>query len=217
MDFNALYTKVINKTSIVFDDFYYIKFYVNIVDSIISISDQYVKDYDYICIKCRKISRQDWNFIYDQQEEINRQKLLMAFSIVDMNFLALQFENSYLTVDSIDKIFKLHPILLNHIVVLINQYSINRDVTPRDSLLAQFKRLYNSERGIVLKYKQIGEYLHLCSFWEKLGLNYFDLQKLPYETYENLLTLIGIQTEIKNDQIRSLNQKSKHKSGGKFR
>lgn len=217
MGFNSLYAKIINKTSIVFDDFYYVKFYANMIDSVVYIADQYTKDFDFIFIKCRKLSKENWDFIYQQQEQLDRQKLLLMFSVVELNFLQIEFNNDYLTLESLNKILRLHPILLKHIVMLISKQAKIKYETPRENLLAEFKRLYNSQRGIVLKYKQIGQYLHLCSFYEKLGLNYFDLKKMPYETYQNLLTLIGIQTEIKNDQIRSLNQKNKHKSGGKFR
>lgn len=215
--FDSLYRKIINKPFIKFDDFYYVQFYANMKNDLVTISDKKEKGFDFFQIKCRKLSKENWDTIYCEQDNQVKQKLLLMFSIVETNFLSLTFEDGCISLQSLKKILSLNVAIVKAIIYKINNYykENQEDEGHRQKLLFEFRRLYNSDKGIVLKYKQIGQYLHLCSFYEKLGLNYFDLQKLPYDVYKQLLMMIGIETEIKNQQIRQINKKAKQSSRGR--
>lgn len=209
-DFNQLYEKINNKSLVVFEDYFNVQFYLNYQDGFIQISQSQQKNFDYINIKCRKLTKQNWDTIKQQEDEFCRQKLLLVFSIVQTNFLQLKLTKNCLQLQSLNKLLKLHPKILKFIIekiydqskyVITNQY--------RNKILMQFDKLYNSEKGIVLKHKQISNYLHLCAFYQKLGLNYFDLKKLPYDLYQQLSMMIGIQTQIKNRELQKINKKGK--------
>ena len=216
--FEELYQKIINKPVIHFDQFYDIQFYTKLCDNVITISDQKQKDFDCIQIKCRKLGKENWDMIFSQPNNDIREKLLLIFSIVKTNFMNIEIVQECMSLNSLNKLLKLNSVFVKYIIKKINEYITNisfNDQNYRNKLLYQFRRLYHSEKGIILKYKQIGQYLHLCSFYDKLGLNYFDLQKLPYDTYRQLLMMMGIQTEVKNEQIREMNKKTKQSSRGR--
>ena len=65
----------------------------------------------------------------------------------------------------------------------------------------------------------IGLYCDLVSFWEKFGLNYFDIKKLPYDVFSKLKLIIGKENEIKIEELKHHDNKGRqinNKNGGQI-
>lgn len=213
--FNDLYKKIINKTLIVsFDQYFDFQFYVNMDENReLKIRATEFKGADRLQIKCRKLSLDHWQYISKNKENEIQQKLLLMFSIVETNFIKLQFDHKgFLLQKSLQQLLNIDCRIINYIIKKINKFYYNKDQQKyRAQVLTQFQKLYASEKGIVLKHKQISQYLQYCNFWEKLGLNYYDVKTLPYDVYKTLVMMLGVQSQVKNAQLRKLNAKTKRR------
>lgn len=211
--FNELYQKIVNKPlTLVFNEYFTFQFYVQKnKDDSISIYDNFVKNSDKLQVRCRKLSTQNWDIVSQQQDSKIKQKLMLMFSIVETNFLKINFDqNGFVTIQSLNQLMTLNVGIVKKIIHKIYQfYNDDKDSKYRSSLTSQFKRLYSSDKGIVLKHKQIGQYLSYCGFWEKLGLNYFQVRQLPHDVYRQFVMLMNIQTQVKNSEIQKMNNKLK--------
>lgn len=209
--FEDIYKKIVNKPlMLVFDQYFNIQFYVKLnKDNSVVISDSFIKDYDKIYIKCRKLSTQNWEIISQQQNSQIREKLLLMFSLFQTNFLPIEFDqNNFVKLQTINKFLSINFKIIKKIIYKINQfYDDKRDSKYQSNLTLQFRRLYNSEKGIILRYKQISQYLHYCNFWQKLGLNYFQVKQLPHDVYRNFVMMMNIETQVKNAEIQKANKK----------
>lgn len=211
--FKQLYSKVVNKPlTLIFNEYFQFSFYVKKnKNGSISIYDNYTKNTDKLQVRCRKLSTQNWDLISEQKQQLSKQKLLLLFSVVQTNFMNITFDqNRYVTLQCLDELLSINVGIVKKIIHKIEQfYQDKHQPKYRSNLSLQFKRLYNSDKGITLKYKQIGQYLNYCAFWQKLGLNYFDIQQLPHQVYKQLVMMMNIQTQVKNAQMQKLNNKLK--------
>ena len=144
-----------------------------------------------------------WDLI-QQQDKQHRNKLLLVFSFIDSNCIDFAFQHGFLRYDSLQQFLKLNPIIINFVLNEIQSKYKDYNQDYRRNIAIQFNNLYNSKKGVVLKNKQIINYLTYSRFWEKLGLNYFDIKKLPYDVYNQLNLVIGVENEIKANALSKL-------------
>lgn len=211
--FNDLYQKIVNKPlTLIFDQYFQFQFYVKTnSDGFISIYDNKNKNADKLQIRCRKLSTQNWDIISQQQQNDIKQRLLLMFSLVQTNFIDVNFDqNGFVTYETLNQLTSLNVGIVKKIIHKIQQfYDDKKDSKYRSNIALQFKKLYNSDKGIVLKHKQISQYLSYCNFWQKLGLNYFQVRQLPHDVYKQLVMMMNIETQVKNAEIQKMNNKLK--------
>lgn len=215
-DFKLLYKKIVNKPLMHhFDEYFDINFFVfkNEEKNTIEIKDNNDKNYDQFIIKCRKLSIENWDLINDQEDTNNRQHLMLMFSIVETNFMQITFDKyGFMNENILDDLLKLHVGIIKYIVKKINEfYNNGKDINYRKKLTAQFKRLYTSNQGVKLQYNQISDFLTYCNFWQKLGLNYFQVKQLPYDVYQTFSMLMSIEIQVKNAEMKKLTQNSRRR------
>ena len=211
--FDVLYSKIVNKPlTLVFNQFFSFSFYlIKNNDNSVQIFNDSVKNADKLQIRCRKLSTQNWDIVAQQENDETKEKLLLMFSLVQTNFLDIRFdENGFVTLETINQLLTLNVSIVKTIVRRIQCfYDDQKDAKYRSSIVSQFKRLYSSDKGIVLKHKQIGQYLNYCGFWQKLGLNYFQVRQLPHDVYKQFVMMMNIQAQVKNAEMQKLNNKMK--------
>ena len=214
-DFDKLYFKIVNKPlTLIFNQYFSFEFYVQKKGQCsINIFDVQQKNCDKLYVKCRKLSTQNWDIVADQQSNETKEKLLLMFSLVQTNFVDVKFdENGFVTLDTINQLLTLNFRIIKKIIKKIqNFYDEKQDAQYRSSITSQFKRLYSSDKGVKLKHKQIGQYLNYCGFWQKLGLNYFQVRQLPHDVYKQFVMMMNIQLQVKNAEIQKINNRIKHR------
>jgi len=208
-----LYEKVINSNIINFDEYFYINFYVTYGEDLLYISDNKKNNYDEILIKCRKLSYDNWLFLSSMDDLQDRENMLLIFSLVESNICEINLDNNIISFQSLKNFLMLNNNIIKYVVDKINeQYHDEKEEYYKYELSKDFTRLYNSEKGVILEHKEISNYLILNAFWEKLGLNYFDIKKLPYDVYKQLSLMMSIETEVKNNSIRESVKANKAKN-----
>jgi hypothetical protein len=79
----------------------------------------------------------------------------------------------------------------------------------------QCSQLFGKGKAVSDPNQWIVMYCNLISFWDKFGMNYHDIMKLPNETFVYLKRIMNLDNEYKNKNISSP-QKSTNKKGVKF-
>lgn len=214
--FEEIYKDIINTPLLHhFNEYFDIEFFVfkNQESKKIKISDKEIKNSQKIHVKCRKLSIDNWDRFNEQQDLMNREKLLLMFSVVETNFMEINFDMyGFMTIQALNNLLTIHVSIVKQIVKKINKfYNQGKDPQHRKKLTAQFKRLYTSDKAIKLNYTEISDFLHYCNFWEKLGLNYFQVKQLPYDVYQSFLTLMSIEIQVKNAQMKKLTEKNRRR------
>lgn len=208
MQFKQLYDIIVNQHQSLIQNsyvqFFDLSFFVlKQQDNSVIITKQLKKNSEQLKFKCRKINVDMWDLI-QQQDKQHRNKLLLVFSFIDSNFIDFAFQHGFLRYDSLQQFLKLNPIIINFVLNEIQSKYKDYNQDYRRNIAIQFNNLYNSKKGVVLKNQQIINYLTYSRFWEKLGLNYFDIKKLPYDVYNQLNLVIGVENEIKANALSKL-------------
>lgn len=210
MEFKQLYDIIVNEQQALIQNNYVqyfdLSFFVILQSNgQIVVSKQFIKNSDQFKIKCQKINVDIWNLI-QQQDKQHRNKLLFMFSLIDSNFIDFKFNFGFLSYQSLQILLNLNSIIVNFILNEIQDKYVVYDRQYRNKLAQEFNRFYRSDKGMVLKNKEIIDYLTYSRFWEKLGLNYFDVKKLPYDIYNQFNLVIGIENQTKINQLSRLNK-----------
>lgn len=206
---DLLYERVLNSNVIQFDEFFCFKFYVNYKSDILFINDE-ENIGDEIFVKCRKLSYDSWCFLGNIEDLYEKEIMLLIFSLYETNICDIYLKNNIISIESLKSFLNLNSNIIKHITEKINRfYYDEKEEYYKYEISKDFTRLYNSEKGIILEHKEVGDYLSLTAFWEKLGLNYFDLKKLPYDLYKKLSLMMSLETEAKNNMIRDASNKAK--------
>ncbi len=96
------------------------------------------------------------------------------------------------------KIYRVHPRIYR---MLFEQIQIIPDALSKEEhkvLEKQCSNLFGNGNAVNDAHPWLSNYLNLISFWEKFGLNYFDLLRLPQETFNQLRTVMQMEITYKN-------------------
>lgn len=138
-------------------------------------------------------------------------QFVLKYLVKDWSFQKLERqEDGSLTKQSLRKIYALHPRILKNI---INQYVYRAGFTEEEDgkIQKQCYLLFDKGQGVSNPHWAVSLYLDLTAFWDKFGLNYYDIQKLPQQVYDGLRKVMGAQNSI---TAMKYAKSSKSSSGG---
>lgn len=143
---------------------------------------------------------------YAKEDSEEFKKLILKYQIIDCNLdIDLEFENEILTDKSWKELLNLPAPLLSEFV---NKYqdSYLMDREEEIKLERQTAILFSPNTGGVENAcETIKLYCVLGNFWEKFGINRFDLKKLSYKEY------IGLRMVLNNQIDRTKATQKQHK------
>lgn len=123
--------------------------------------------------------------------------------------------NGVLTQDSMNSVMKTHPKILRSLFNLIDIFPEKISGQQEKDLEKQCSILFGKGDSVTNPHKWIIIYCNLMSFWQKFGLNYFDIMKLPNQTFLMLKKIMNLQASYKNTQMTNSIPSNKNK-GVKF-
>lgn len=119
-----------------------------------------------------------------------------------------------LTEECFNRVSNIHPCLLNHFLTAFGETYEISDM-DNQKIIDQCHNLFRrGSKGISDADESISIYCNLTGFWEKLGLNYFDIQKLPDDLFNKLNLIMKKDNEIQVKEFESMNKKSGNSMGG---
>lgn len=174
-----------------------------------------------------------WNFIQTQcieqiqgfnEKDIiavyNTKKLknfIMKYMIKDWSFdyqLKRNFDGS-LEQETLNYIYGLHPRILR---VLLDKYTCKQGFTQQQQgkIQKQCYLLFDKGSSVSNPHWSISLYCDLTSFWQKFGLNYYDIQQLPENIYDGLRKVMSSESKISNSKLKSNNKGSSNQKQIRF-
>jgi hypothetical protein len=159
-------------------------------------------------LKKEEVKYQEPYYYYDNNIY---KKFLLEYLLIEWN-LGIKIEkNNRGRNTNIDTILNVHPSILEYFLVKFDEVSFMSE-EYREVICDQCLILFNkNSKGLRNAEQAISDYLDLTIFWDKLGLNYFDLKKLPHDAYESIKLILDKENEIK---LKEMEQESKSSQTG---
>lgn len=151
-------------------------------------------------------------YYYNDYLSYNSFVLKNMLSWCNLNIELKRDEFGTLTNESYNEILKLHPSILKY---FLEEYGNVCDIPEEETqkIIDQCHNLFRKgSKGISDADESISVYCNLTGFWEKLGLNYFDVQKLPEDIFNKLNLILRKDNEIQIKEIERMNNSSSKKS-----
>lgn len=141
--------------------------------------------------------------------DIKVKEFLIRHLLVDWCFEPLEYNRDGVLEDcSYLSVTKLHPRILHS---LLNQYSYGLKLTAEEDakLNRECYQIFDRGSSVGNANVYLSLYLELCSFWEKFGLNYFDIMELPTNVYEGIRKVLSIDSSITASKLKVGREKNK--------
>jgi len=130
-------------------------------------------------------------------------KFYMRYMLKDTNYplkIVRNIDGSISDV-SYNLLIMIHPRILRTLFDKINFFE-NETLSEEEEkrIAKECALLFGKNEGIVNPHPHVVFYLDLISFWEKFGLNYFDIQKLPYGVFSTIKKMMNLESDFKTKQ-----------------
>ena len=141
-------------------------------------------------------------------------KNLLSFCCLDVNINLERDNFGSLTKECMDNILKIHPSILDYFLIIYEDFY---EITDEDNnkLINQCHMLFaEGSKGVWDADESINIYCSLTGFWEKMGLNYYDIQKLPEDLFNKLSLIMRKDNEMQIKKYEKSNKSSNNRSSG---
>lgn len=145
----------------------------------------------------------------------NYKKFVLKYLIKDLSFdiEIKRKETGELSEKTMKEISSLNPKILDY---FLNKFDELIALSESETLKIseQCGLLFKSNsNGVKSPHEAISLYCELAGFWEKFGLNYYDISKLPIDVYNKLRLILREENEIKANELKG-NKKTTSKGKG---
>ncbi|MBP5459323.1 MAG: hypothetical protein J6Y62_04080 [Clostridia bacterium] len=107
----------------------------------------------------------------------------------------LSFENGVLDDASLETVMSLHPRILSRLTAAMQRPSLTDE--DRNDLARQAALLFGKAGTVSNAHPLLSLYITLEDMWQKFGLNYFDLQRLPLSLKDGLREIMSLEGQVK--------------------
>lgn len=158
------------------------------------------------CLENNKISEHESlsTYNYEKMKLFYLRYMFRSWSFDD----EMRFdEEGKLTETSFIKLMALHPVILKELAAGLFDYVLSEedDIT----IAKQAHLLFAKGQGISNPHRMISLYCDLSKMWEKFGLNYFDLKRLPLYERNALSKIFSHENQIRSAELKAMENKSK--------
>lgn len=122
-------------------------------------------------------------------------------------------EQGELTQKSMESVLSIHPRILRTLFEMIEIFPQELTKKENENLEKQCMKLFGKGESVYNPHPWVVNYCNLIAFWEKFGLNYYDIMNLPYELFISLKKILSLDNNYKS---QSLSKKSANSTGVNF-
>lgn len=163
------------------------------------------------CLETIKISEHETISSYNY-EKMKLFYLRYLFRSWSFDYPMFFDDEGKLTNESFEKLLGLHPVILRELTTNLFDYVLSEEDT---SLIAkQTHLLFAKNQTVANPHKMISLYCNLAEMWNKFGLNYFDLKRLPLYEKNALKKILSQENQIRSAEIKAMENKSKSPARG---
>lgn len=118
--------------------------------------------------------------------------------------------NGALDDESYNSVMRVHPRILRVVMDKMDIFPKQLEKKEEKELEKQCIILFGKGDGVMNPHPYIVSYCNLISFWDKFGMNYFDIMKLPRDMFAMLKKMMNLESHNKSmKNIDSPNHGSK--------
>lgn len=161
------------------------------------------------CLKSYKVNPHEEIFTYDyfEMKMIFLRSMFRSWSFQEeMTF----DEEGKLDDNSFQKLLHLHPAILRELTGQLFDYTLTEEDEIQIAQQSHF--LFAKHTSVMNPHRMISLYCTLAEMWDKFGLNYFDLMKLPLYEKNALKKILSFENQIRSSEIQQMEAKSKSNS-----
>lgn len=149
----------------------------------------------------------DMIYIYNTRK-LKEYILRFMYKGSNLDFEVYRNEDGMLDDESMEKIYKIHPRILK---IVLQQYVYRAGFTEEQNgkIQKQCYLLFDKGQGISNPHWTVSLYCDLVAFWQKFGLNYYDIQRLPQEVFDGLRRILNADNELTASKIARNNNANK--------
>lgn len=130
-------------------------------------------------------------------------------------WLKLRYNNGCLCDDSFNDVMRVHPRILRSVFLKVDIFPPDLSDNETMMLDRQCAKLFGKGEGIVNPHPWITTYCNLTAFWEKFGLNYYDILHLPHELFVQLKKIMGLESTHKAQKMEQMAKENSAKSSAR--
>lgn len=139
------------------------------------------------------------------------------FCNTNLPYIKLQrADNGELTEKSFEQVMKIHPRIWRTIFDMVDVFPNELSQQEQKNLQKQCAILFGQGNSVSQPHQWIVTYCNLVAFWDKFGMNYYDILKLPHETFLFLKKVMSLQMDYRNRSMNENKNSAKGKRGVSF-
>jgi len=165
--------------------------------------------------------------IVDTNTGFNEKDVIMTYNFTKMKIHILRWllkdwslpiplerkESGELTDECIKRVMGVHPRIIGYFLDKFES-RLFIDEEEKRTISRQTTLLFHPKSaGVSNACSAVAMYCTLSSFWEKFGLNFWDIQNLPQEIFVRLKLVLGNEIEIKSSQSKQVSRPQPHHKG----
>lgn len=125
-------------------------------------------------------------------------------------------ESGELTEETYDRLMKIHSRIWRELFDKIEFFVDGANKEEEQRLAKECAILFGKGDSVSNPHKYIVFYCDLMAFWDKFGLNYFDIQRLPQEVFAVLKKMMSLESDFKTKKPIDTNNTPQYHNGRKM-
>ena len=145
-------------------------------------------------------------------------KFMLSRMIASTNFSDIVIEygkDGRLVEQSYNAIMSIHPRILRCIMGKVDVFPRALGKNEEREFEKQCSILFGKGEGVQNPHPYITTYCNLVAFWDKFGLNYYDIMSLPQELFRVLKLVMSLENTNKSQAMESMKNSANAKSNNK--
>ena len=141
---------------------------------------------------------------YNKLKKFMLGRMLCATSL---DWVLIEYGNDgILTEDSLQSVMSIHPRILRVLMDKIDILPNPMDKEDERELERQCSILFGKGEGVTNPHQYITMYCNLSAFWEKFGMNYFDILNLPQDVFSALKKVMMLENTNRSAKMDEMSQ-----------
>lgn len=138
-------------------------------------------------------------------------RFMLTRLLCETNFSDIEISydsNGMLSKESYEQVMSLHPRILRCLMNKIDVFPRKMKKNEEKEFEKQCHKLFGKGEGVQNPHPYITTYCNLVAFWDKFGLNYFDIMSLPQDLFIILKRVLSMESNSKSEEITSMKASS---------
>ncbi len=160
--------------------------------------------------ECIDETRAGLYYNYNKLREFMLRRMLCATSIPSV--IVEYDDRGFLTERSFESVMRVHPRILRTLMEKVDVLPKPLSKSDERELEQECSILFGKGEGVSSPHEYVTLYCNLVAFWDKFGMNYFDLLKLPQDVFSALKKVMTLESNYRSMKMEELSKQEQQAS-----